>query len=235
MDKRPAVSVILPTYNQARFLPECLDALERQTFRDFRVVACDDGSTDGTMDALAFRVKWTRHTENKGTAEAINTAKWVADRGGESQYVTWVSSDNLMAPNWLETLVAAMGPNVGAVYSAYTREGDGRSEVIRPGGYDPYRLISSEACYFGPSFLIRADVWQPHRGRVSHDYDNWLRVEEACWAKGLSIDYIAHDLCTYRVGDWCTGRVRSKEYDAPRWRAEAIKRRCATPATTAAI
>ena len=37
--------------------------------------------------------------------------------------------------------------------------------------------------HYGPAFLIRKDVWLeagPHRGRISHDYDHWLRVEEAC-------------------------------------------------------
>lgn len=223
---QPLVSVLVPSYNQRRFLPDCLAGLDAQTFRDFDVTFCDDGSTDGTLEFLSAQGRLAvHHRKNRGTAEAINSAAALA-RGS---LLTWVSSDNVMAPHWLETLVAAMDDDVGAVYSAYERRDQSRLTTVPciqgPGPYDPARLIAGESCYFGPSFLIRREVWQPHRGRTAHDYDNWLRVEEACWAKWLGIRYVDRDLCVYRVGDWCTGRTRAKEYDAPKWRQEAIERR----------
>ncbi len=51
----PELSVLLPCYNAAGTLDEALDSLERQTFRDFEVVAVDDGSTDATAAILARR------------------------------------------------------------------------------------------------------------------------------------------------------------------------------------
>lgn len=54
---RPRVSVLLPVFNAAGFLPECVASLERQTLEDFEVVAVDDGSNDGSTAILA---EWAR-------------------------------------------------------------------------------------------------------------------------------------------------------------------------------
>lgn len=48
----PEVEILLPTFNGERFLPELLDSLKRQTFRDFRILARDDQSSDGTRALL---------------------------------------------------------------------------------------------------------------------------------------------------------------------------------------
>ena len=55
--QRPRVSVLLPVFNAAEYLPVCLKSLERQTLGDFEVVAIDDGSTDGSTEILK---KWGR-------------------------------------------------------------------------------------------------------------------------------------------------------------------------------
>ena len=44
----PIISVIIPTYNREELLKRCLRSLENQTFKDFEVIICDDGSTDNT-------------------------------------------------------------------------------------------------------------------------------------------------------------------------------------------
>src|SRR5690606_7628821 len=98
------------------------------------------------------------HDTNKGTAEAINTAARVAD----GRLWTWVSSDNVMDPEWLSTLVAKMSDGVGAAYSAFTylQDKNPRLRRIIREPYHPEKLLSGEKCYYGPSFLIRADVWR---------------------------------------------------------------------------
>jgi GT2 family glycosyltransferase len=231
------ISVLLPTYNQAAFLPDALAGLARQTRREFELIACDDGSTDGTADILrAHGVKTVTHPVNRGTAAAINSAFAASDP--RSEFVTWVSSDNVMLPAWLQTMRSAIRGrgNFGAVYSAYQSVGKSaspgvknpRPKVIRPGGHQYDRLIEGENCYFGPSFLIRREVWQEHRGGTAHDYDNWLRVEEACRLRGLALGYVPDVLCEYRHGDWNTARRRPDLYDAPKWRAHAVERRALT-------
>lgn len=215
------ISILLPTYNQARFLPDALASLAAQT-RPYELVACDDGSTDGTADILKA-VRTVTHPVNRGTAAAINSAAQLA----KGEYLTWVSSDNIMYPEWLDRLLGALRSRRewGAVYSAYRTVEEQRRRLVSQQTYNPNRLVSGDNCYFGPSFLIRREVWQEHRGGSAHDYDNWARVEEACWARGWTIGCVNQPLCDYRRGEWNTCRRHPELYDAPRWRSEAIERR----------
>jgi glycosyltransferase involved in cell wall biosynthesis len=217
------ISILLPTYNQAKFLPAALAGLRAQTFRDFEVIACDDASTDETGTILADAgIRTITHKVNHGTAYAINQA-WALSG---CELITWISSDNVMRPTWLETLARYLkaNPHAGAVYSAYVRHEGEKATEVHP-NYPAGSLIESENSYFGPSFLIRSEVWQDHRGGTAHDYDNWARVEEACWARGWHIGYVDDLLCDYHVGPWCTARKHPERYDAGKWRAQAIERR----------
>jgi glycosyltransferase involved in cell wall biosynthesis len=122
------IAVLLPTYNQAAFLPDALAGLAAQTRRDFELIACDDGSTDGTAGILAAHgVRTVTHPENRGTATAINSA--AAQVSDAARYLTWVSSDNVMRPDWLARLSRVLDrrPDVGAAYSSYSRVQDGRA------------------------------------------------------------------------------------------------------------
>lgn len=52
-EKRPFFSIVIPTYNRAEQLGKALESIGRQTFRDFEVIICDDGSTDGTQEVVS--------------------------------------------------------------------------------------------------------------------------------------------------------------------------------------
>ena len=99
------VSIVLPVYNVSRHLRGCLDSIARQTFRDFEVVAVDDGSTDGSGQMLedypaAFPMR-VIHQANQGLSAARNAA--LAAVSGE--YVLMVDSDDRIHPRLLELAV----------------------------------------------------------------------------------------------------------------------------------
>src|SRR4051794_2703213 len=52
MGATPAVSIVMPVYNAARYLPEALKSMLDQTFRDFELIAINDGSKDESLDIL---------------------------------------------------------------------------------------------------------------------------------------------------------------------------------------
>ncbi len=104
----PAISVVIPVYNTESYIADCLASIHGQTFRDFEAIIVDDGSTDGsagiakefTREDSRFRIV---SQENKGLSEARNAGIEVA----EGDWITFVDSDDMLAPNILQTLFDA--------------------------------------------------------------------------------------------------------------------------------
>jgi hypothetical protein len=150
--------------------------------------------------------------------------------------MTWVSADNEMTADWLETLLDVLKAHrdAGVAYANYDRFNgphyDSAIAAARTWGkpYDPARLLSDQNCFIGPAFLVRAEVWRAVgelRGKISCDYDHWLRIEEECQRRGLTFRYHGSVLCHYYAGDERITVTRKHEYDATRWQAEARQRR----------
>ncbi len=99
------VSIVFPVYNKSELLPTTLPSLLSQTYRDFELIAVDDGSTDGSggfLDRLAktdTRVKVIRQP-NAGVSAARNAA---LDRAS-GDYVVFADADDTVCPDWLEVL-----------------------------------------------------------------------------------------------------------------------------------
>lgn len=94
------ISVIVPVYNVANYLPACLDSLCRQTYRDLEILIVDDGSTDASgkiCDQYAKQDHRIRviHQKNGGAANAKNTALRMAS----GQYLTFADSDDYVEPD----------------------------------------------------------------------------------------------------------------------------------------
>lgn len=228
------LAAVMPTRNQAKFLPRALETVTPQVDA---LIVVNDASTDET-DAIVRgwerghpHVRQIICNERQRTHGAINTGIEECDRSmerGPDLWLTWVSSDNWHESHWRSTLERHFSPEVGAVYTAfwYERQADKGSVLFKP--YTPERLVSGEACYYGPSFAIRSDVWAragEHRGGISHDYDHWTRVEEACWVLGLRIVGDPTPTCHYIAHGERRTITERASYDAPHWRAEAIRRR----------
>ena len=98
------ISVVMPTYNQGRYIREAIDSVLAQTFTNFELIVVNDGSTDRTADVLAEysdpRLLTLSRIQNEGTGYALNCG--FARASGE--FETWWASDNVMYPECLETL-----------------------------------------------------------------------------------------------------------------------------------
>jgi GT2 family glycosyltransferase len=126
-DRAPRVSVLLPTYERARYVEESVDSVLRQSFADLELIVVDDGSTDDTADRLSRiadpRLRYVRR-DHGGAAAALNSGLGLA-RG---EYVARNDSDDVWLPHLLATAVAVLDadPHVGLVY--------GRGESIDGAG-----------------------------------------------------------------------------------------------------
>jgi glycosyltransferase involved in cell wall biosynthesis len=113
----PRVSVIIATYMRVALIGRCLDSLIAQTFKDFEVLVCDDGSTDGTAAAVerykgALNLSYQWEKNFGGPARPRNSGLRLA-RG---TYVAFLDSDDWWAPRKLERSVLALEAGADVVY-----------------------------------------------------------------------------------------------------------------------
>ncbi len=118
---KPRISVIIPTYNSARFLPEAVQSALYQTLSPDEVIVVDDGSTDNTEDVLEpfrGRVHYIRQ-ENQGPAVARN--RGIAEAKGD--LIAFLDADDVWLPEKSELQVKVLweNPRIGLVHSYYHR------------------------------------------------------------------------------------------------------------------
>ena len=97
-----AVSVVIAAFNRAEFIPQTIDSLLGQSFKDFELIVVDDGSTDQTFDLLrsyGHRLRFFRQ-KNRGPSAARNLGVSHA-RGG---WIAFQDSDDVSAPDHLQSL-----------------------------------------------------------------------------------------------------------------------------------
>lgn len=125
----PAISVIIPVYNVAPYLNQCVDSVLTQTLKDFELLLIDDGSTDtspAVCDAYAARDARVRvvHQPNAGLSAARNQGLELA-RGG---FITFVDGDDWLDLNTLAlAMQAAVEARADIVLWPYVREYKGLS------------------------------------------------------------------------------------------------------------
>ena len=105
------VSIITPTYNCARFLPETINSVLQQTYTNWEMLIVDDCSTDNTEEIVRSfkdeRIKYYRNEKNSGAAVSRNYAL----REAKGKWIAFLDSDDLWMPEKLERQIAFMEKN----------------------------------------------------------------------------------------------------------------------------
>lgn len=186
------ISVVLPTYNGARYLLESIESVLRQTTPEWELIIVDDCSTDETpaiADAYArqdARIRVIHNAENQKLPRSLNIG-FAAARG---EYLTWTSDDNRYLPEALEKMRAylAAHPEVPIVSArAYAIDATGArfQGAPFPDGLMPPPDGARMFCVnsMGACFLYRRAVASAVGGYDPtlfgcEDYDYWLRILE---------------------------------------------------------
>ncbi len=111
------VTVIVVNWNGKACLMQCLDALRQQSFQDLVTIVVDNGSVDGSMEAVKRQfpeVSRIALTENLGFSAANN----IAIRSVQTDYVALLNNDAIAHSLWLETLIDALRRNPEAGFAA---------------------------------------------------------------------------------------------------------------------
>jgi glycosyltransferase involved in cell wall biosynthesis len=136
LSERPLVSVVVANYNYGRYIGLALESVLSQSYSNYEVLVCDDGSTDDSLEILKrfaardTRVQWVAKS-NGGMASALNAA--YAMSCGE--IVCLLDSDDLYSPDKLEAVVNAFreNPDAGmAVHLLNRIDGEGRGMGVLP-------------------------------------------------------------------------------------------------------
>lgn len=226
--EKPLFSVIIPAYNQAKFLPEAFNSLLDQTCEHWEAVVVNDGSTDHTkevMDAYAFQDSRFRciHKENGGVGSALNEG--ITHARGE--WICWLSSDDLYEKEKLELhrQYIQQFPKIKFFYTHFYYLNDETKEKTEPQLWQPIPPKEFQVTQFfignyvhGNSFAIHKSVFNKvglfnTTLRQGQDFDMWLRVS----AKYESL-FINQRTCVTRFhpGQDTTAFVNGMYYDSCR-------------------
>ena len=132
---KPQISVIIPAYNVEKHITRCLRSLENQTLKQIEIIVIDDGSADGTQQAIRAFMEETKllvrlfSDSNHGQAYARNFGM----RQAEGTYLAFIDSDDYLEPDYLENLYetaqACQSDVVNSGYRVVKEDGSIVSEV----------------------------------------------------------------------------------------------------------
>lgn len=166
MEKRPAISVIVPVYKAEKYLHRCVDTLLAQTFQDFEVLLIDDGSPDKSgeiCDDYAkkdFRVR-VFHKENGG----VSSARQCGIDNAQGEYTIHTDPDDWVEPEMLETLYKkAKEDDADMVICDYYEYVDGCNQYINqcPSSLNHIMVLKDLFCFLHGSLcnkLIRKELF----------------------------------------------------------------------------
>lgn len=171
---QPAVSVVVPCFNGGAFLPQLLESLARQTFRDFEIIVVDDGSTDtatrqllGTLDPSVRVIRQS----NKGLSAARNAGIAQA----RADFVVPLDCDDMFAPPFLAEavpLLSAAPADVAMVLCHKQLSGAAGGLLERH--FNRFDLLFSNPIPSG--LLLRKASWQAVGGydeTMRDGYEDW--------------------------------------------------------------
>ena len=149
--KNYAVSVIIPMYNAAEFIGECLDSLLAQTFQNFEVIVVDDCSTDNSVEiveeyAPKFNGRLRLEKTEKNSNTSGNVPRNIGVRLAQGDYIQFLDADDMILTNALETLYkAAIFYEPDVVYTAfcYLLNAPNDISLYRDGAYDKTRRANT--------------------------------------------------------------------------------------------
>ncbi|MBM3861432.1 MAG: glycosyltransferase, partial [Verrucomicrobia bacterium] len=186
----PVVSVVIPCYQQARFLPEAVKSVVEQSYTDWELIIVNDGSPDNT--SVVARKLIARYPDRRirlleKTNGGLSDARNAGIRAGLGRYVLPLDADDRIAPPFLGQAVAMLDarPEIGFVYSHIQHSG-AQNNLHRLPQFDADTIVHTDnvACVCA---LIRRATWEAVGGYNTamregyEDWDFWVGCIQQGW------------------------------------------------------
>lgn len=200
----PKVSVVIPTYNHARYLRYALDSVINQSYSNLEVFVIDDGSTDSTTELVksyGSKINYV-YKANGGTPSALNLGLSRAT----GKYICWLSADDMLIEEKVSKQVGLMesDPSLGFSYTSFVViDANGKKQYNVNSAYfsDKREMVTKlmEGCFInGSSVMMRSSALKAIGNfdeslPQAHDYDLWFR-----FLHHYSCGFLEESLLAYR-------------------------------------
>lgn len=200
----PKISVIMSTYNGKKFIRRSVNSLLNQTYRDFEIIICDDGSTDGTLeilnqyDELHSNIKVIQNEQNLGLPGSLNRCIQIA----KGEYLARMDDDDVSYPKRFEKEVEFLENNpeytvVGTSRYFFDEEGIW-GESINHGERTMIDIFTGNI-FAHPTVMMRKDDVTSVGGYSeekwigrAEDYDLWCKLYQHGF-KGFNLKEVLLD------------------------------------------
>ncbi len=236
------ISIIMGIHNCAATLPEALDSIAKQTYTDWELIMCDDGSSDNTYDIAAdyaknhpeYRIKLLRHDKNMGLNKTLNDCL----KQAEGEYIGRMDGDDISLPDRFEKEIAEFekDPNLSVVSCPmiYFDENGDWGEGKCGSEYPEKKSLVFGTVHAHAPCLMKADAIRAVNGysegkrllRVE-DWHLWIKIyESGRYGKNIQEPlYKMRDdqMATkrrkfrFRLNEAYVSRLAVKKFGLPKW------------------
>lgn len=199
------VSIIMPCYNQGKYVREAIESVLHQTYKNIEIVCVNDASSDNSNDIIQNILSelnpdnfiYINHTENKGVVATRNEAIEIAT----GEYILPLDADDTIEPTYVEKAVNILdeNPDVGIVYCWVNNFWkDSKAQISKWKDFDISKelflnSIVNTSMYRKSDFLL-VGGYKSYMNKGWEDWDLWLSIIE----KGFKAHLIKEVLFNYR-------------------------------------
>lgn len=227
MEKKDLVSIIVCSYNQAKYIKECLDSIKAQTYPNIQLILADDASPDNSVDVFKNWLQENNysavthfHQKNTGLATVLNECIELV----EGKYVKIIAADDFLHPESIEKCVTKLedlGDEYGMAFTDTYAIDDNSNILPDIADYDKLGSVPSETfkkdlllgnriaaltVLMKKEALIKTGMYNAEF--LIEDYYRWLKINAL-----YSTAYVPHKLAYYRIHDSNISSSRKERID----------------------
>ena len=208
-ESQPLVSIVIPCYNHAEFVQDCIRSVIDQTYQNIELIIIDDGSNDNSVEKIQelfnqCKARFTRfefrYRPNKGLSETLNEAlEWC-----QGEYYSAIASDDMMLSNKTQLQVEHLHRNKAcvAVFGGYDLINETNETLLTNVGenkiYSFEEILMHNHELPAPTQMIVLTVLKRiegyTKGIIIEDWYMWLKLSAIA-----EIHYISEKLALYRT------------------------------------